>query len=298
MVSKTKLSFGTIADALKSYMTGTEGALRKYRKACEQARGRYQGDYLTQKLASLRREAKIEIECANSRMCAAINLELDELRKELHKRIVAPLPEGFADTLHCYYELGVPVSKAELKLYLSAAQGNYPALKVLNAVAMKNGYKVTVPALEDFDKDLKKLQPHDPEPYAGDFIHEALEIFPKHYLYGDDGKSNGNFGDATVGYLATATNFMEAKLKGIEEMSARWDSAFVASLEEIKGAIRQAVPDATGAEVQELAEKKHAEAVENVATIADDVNLGAKIAAEINQSNQKAREVMAYYTRR
>ena len=295
---RPKDSFGTIADALKDYMTNTEGALRKYHDACEQARSRYQGDYLTKKIADLRGDAKVSIEYENSRMRAAINLELDELRKELNKRIIAPLPEGFADTLRCYYDLGVPVSKAELNCYLSAAQGNYPALKILNAVAMKNGYKVILPALEDFDKDLKKLLPHDPEPYAGNFIHEALELFPKHYLYDDNGKTNCDFGASDAVYLATATNFMESKLKGIEEMSARWDSAFVASLEEIKGDIKRTVPDATKAEVQELAEKKHAEAVENVATIVDDVNLGEKIAAEIEQSNQKAREVMSYYTRR
>lgn len=146
------------------------------------------------------------------------------------------VPAAFINTLRVYSDFGLTMSLAEIKGLMAQADGNYTALRALGSVAAKSGFWVAVPPVEAYQEDIERIErwARIPILYAPmDYLHEALELWPRAPIFGKDGAIHGERPNSSVSLLAASAGFSEL-VKSIKDTKERWGMAFIPEISAFK----------------------------------------------------------------
>lgn len=284
MNAMIKYTFDAIRQAYSAYKTRVADILQKYRDGVAYARERYSAAVFQQEKEALMQNARADIEAADKQLHTSVNgASLPKLRRELDAHMSAPISDfGFLTTLRTYKDLGVKMQPSEIEAFIRRADGNYAALRVLDSIARESGYKIAMPTVEDYEADIRNLRARIPMMYAPhEFIAEAKEIMAQKPIFRmgeDEALQFAGATDALDFILNAAT--VDSRLKGMDEMSARWSAAIVPTLEQIKEELGDAFWAEEGARIQHEKAVSASEAFANVERDYDPEVARAKGAAE------------------
>ena len=133
------------------------------------------------------------------------------------------------DTLRDVWDFNLSLSRAELSGYILGADGNYTALRALQAVAKRSGYRLTVPSADSYQGDIDRIERavRVPVMYAPhDYLHEALEVLPDRPVFRADG-SYYTTGRPDSVYLIMRKQEFESAMNTVSEAGERWSVDFV-----------------------------------------------------------------------
>lgn len=159
---------------------------------------------------------------------------LPRLKAALSEYITARPSRDYMDSLRDVKDFRLTMSRSELQGYITAAEGNFTALRALQSVAKGCGYMLTIPGVESFQTDVDAIEKavRTPMMYAADYLHEGLEVMPDRPVFRPDGSVGGYGGRPDSAYLIVRQQEFKSLLGKLDEMSERWEADFVPSLGE------------------------------------------------------------------
>ena len=179
--------FDDIHGEFTSYQSAVAAALSAYRRDLEAAKrtaAQYKDEAgeLSRRKDGLIATARSKISEADKGLHDAVTMiYLPKLREALSDYVCKRADRSFMDTLRDVWDFNLSLSRAELDGYILGADGNYTALRALQAVAKRSGYRLAVPSADDYQGDIDRIEravrvPLMYAPY--DYQHEALEVLP------------------------------------------------------------------------------------------------------------------------
>lgn len=220
-------AFNSAAGALGVHRATINIALQNYRNVTKAVTETYQPALAKEKIAEAKQAALKTIRNADEEMSQKMREQAEVLRSELHRIISKPVPIEFDRSMRLYRDFGLQMSKAEVQAFAASAFENYPAIRVLAAVAASSGYRVSTPAVKEAESDLHAIEAaaRIPSLYAGNgYVKEALALYDETPVFREDGSiaySRGKPDAITIQSFSFAKAALEKRL--IEEMPQRWE---------------------------------------------------------------------------
>lgn len=227
--------FDDIHGEFTSYQSAVASALSAYRRDLEAAKrtaAQYKDEAgeLSRRKEGLIAAARSKISEADKGLHDAVTMiYLPKLREALSDYVCKRGDRGFMDSLRDVWDFDLSLSRAELAGYILGADGNYTALRALQAVAQRNGYRLTVPSADDYQGDIDRIERavRVPVMYAPhDYLHEALDVLPDRPVFRADG-SYYTTGRPDSVYLVLRKQEFESAMNAVTEAGTRWSVDFV-----------------------------------------------------------------------
>lgn len=235
MNKEVKKVFSDIHGEFARYQAAVSSALSAYRRDLEAAKrtaAQYKDEAgeLSRRKDGLIATARSKISEADKGLHDAVTmLYLPKLREALSDYVCKRADRSFMDTLRDVWDFNLSLSRAELSGYILGADGNYTALRALQAVAQRNGYRLTVPSADDYQGDIDRIEraARVPVMYAPhDYLHEALDVLPDRPVFRADG-SYYTTGRPDSVYLVLRKQEFESAMNAVTEAGTRWSVDFV-----------------------------------------------------------------------
>ena len=235
MNKEVKKVFSDIHGEFARYQAAVSSALSAYRRDLEAAKrtaAQYKDEAgeLSRRKDGLIATARSKISEADKGLHDAVTmLYLPKLREALSDYVCKRADRSFMDTLRDVWDFNLSLSRAELSGYILGADGNYTALRALQAVAQRNGYRLTVPSADDYQGDIDRIERavRVPVMYAPhDYLHEALEVLPDRPVF----RAAGGYyttGRPDSVYLVLRKQEFETAMNAVSEAGTRWSVDFV-----------------------------------------------------------------------
>ena len=227
--------FGDIHGEFARYQAAVASALSAYRRDLEAAKrtaAQYKDEAgeLSRRKAGLITTARSKIGEADKALHDAVTMIcLPKLRQALSDYVCKRADRGFMDSLRDVWDFDLSMSRAELSGYILGADGNYTALRALQTVAKRSGYRLTVPSADSYQGDIDRIgrAVRVPVMYAPhDYLHEALEVLPDRPVFRADG-SYYTTGRPDSVYLIMRKQEFESAMNTVSEAGERWSVDFV-----------------------------------------------------------------------
>lgn len=227
--------FGDIHGEFARYQAAVASALSAYRRDLEAAKrtaAQYKDEAgeLSRRKAGLITTARSKIGEADKALHDAVTMiYLPKLREALSDYVCKRADRGYMDALRDVWDFDLSLSRAELTGYILGADNNYTALRALQAVAKRSGYRLTVPSADDYQGDIDRIEravrvPLMYAPY--DYQHEALDVLPDRPVFRADG-SYYTTGRPDSVYLVLRKQEFESAMNAVTEAGTRWSVDFV-----------------------------------------------------------------------
>lgn len=288
---------------MAKYSATVESVLSTYRRECAtaaQTASRYKDEAseLQRLKADSISKARAALQTADKELCDDINYyHLPKLREALADHITERADNAFMSTLRAYRDFGIKLSRAELDGLVVGTQGNFMALRCLQAVAQDSGFTLTFPGVDNYQKDIAtiaRLAYEPPVEYAPlDYVSELKEIVPQSPIRRQDG-SIAYTVDSNITHLILRSQEFSSAWKNMGAISDRWSAAIVPSIDELKP---ERTEDGEIVSIEEQHEKNIADAASQVDVDNNDAvvaaqKIGEQRAAEAAQS----KSIIASYT--
>ena len=227
--------FSGIHSEFTRYQAAVAAALSVYRRELEAAKretAQYKDEAgeLSRRKDGLIATARSKISEADKGLHDAVTmLYLPKLREALSDYVCKRADRGYMDSLRDVWDFDLSLSRAELTGYILGADGNYTALRALQAIAQRSGYRLTVPSADDYQGDIERIERavRVPVMYATlDFQHEALEVLPDRPVFRADG-SFYTTGRPDSVYLILRKQEFESAMNSVKDAGERWSVDFV-----------------------------------------------------------------------
>ena len=227
--------FNDIHNEFTRYQAAVASALSAYRRDLEAAKrtsAQYKDEAgeLSRRKEGLIAAARSKISEADKALHDAVMMiYLPKLREAMSDYVCKRADRGFMDTLRDVWDFNLSLSRAELAGYILGADGNYTALRALQAVAQRSGYRLTVPSADSYQGDIDRIgrAVRVPVMYAPhDYLHEALEVLPDRPVFRADG-SYYTTGRPDSVYLIMRKQEFESAMNTVSEAGERWSVDFV-----------------------------------------------------------------------
>ena len=227
--------FNDIHNEFTRYQAAVAATLSTYRRDLEAAKrtaAQYKDEAgeLSRRKAGLITTARSKIGEADKALHDAVTMiYLPKLREALSDYVCKRADRGYMDALRDVCDFDLSLSRAELAGYILGADGNYTALRALQAVAKRSGYRLTVPSADSYQGDIDRIgrAVRVPVMYAPhDYLHEALEVLPDRPVFRADG-SYYTTGRPDSVYLIMRKQEFESAMNTVSEAGERWSVDFV-----------------------------------------------------------------------
>ena len=221
--------FSDIHGEFANYQAAVASALSAYRRDLEAAKrtaAQYKDEAgeLSRRKEGLIAAARSKIGEADKALLDAVTMTyLPKLREALSDYVCKRADRGYMDALRDVWDFDLSLSRAELTGYILGADNNYTALRALQAVAKRSGYRLTVPSADDYQGDIVRV-PLMYAPY--DYQHEALDVLPDRPVFRADG-SYYTTGRPDSVYLVLRKQEFESAMNAVTEAGTRWSVDFV-----------------------------------------------------------------------
>ncbi len=273
----------------RRYVAGAEALWPKYREACNRNKGLYTSEAMEQQKQEAKREYRAQLLNMFNEMWRDVGVEVDLMKETLACWVSEPANPAFLAQISAYRDFDRTLSRTELEALVEGAGGNYVCLRCLDKLAQKSDFKVSVPSVDDFGRDLEQikrdfwgLRLYGP---VGDG--DVLDLLPDVVTY-----SGQQMGAPTVTQATMAWQAARNLDKHLEEIRGRWANSvqpMITVTEDVYGADQQ--------DTQEEADRIKAEKEENRTTSesvtvegsgTDGVEMARKMGQEIAQGQAKA----------
>ena len=293
--------FGDIHGEFARYQAAVASALSVYHRDLEAAKrtaAQYKDEAgeLSRRKAGLITTARSKIGEADKALHDAVTMiYLPKLREALSDYVCKRADRGYMDALRDVWDFDLSLSRAELTGYILGADNNYTALRALQAVAKRSGYRLTVPSADDYQGDIDRIERavRVPVMYAPyDYQHEALEVLPDRPVFRADG-SFYTTGRPDSVFLTLRAQEFENSMKAVTEAGTRWSVDFVPEITAF-----EPVRTDDGGEI--TPEQQRAEAVKDAAQrvgVSDTTaeQTAQRITQEQAEADRKATEGLKHY---
>ena len=235
MNKEVKKVFSDIHGEIARYQAAVSSALSVYRRDLEAAKrtaAQYKDEAgeLSRRKEGLIAAARSKIGEADKALHDAVTMiYLPKLREALSDYVCRRADRGYMDALRDARDFDLSLSRAELAGYILGADNNYTALRALQAVAQRNGYRLTVPSADDYQGDIDRIERavRVPVMYAPhDYLHESLDVLPDRPVFRADG-SYYTTGRPDSVYLVLRKQEFESAMNAVTEAGTRWSVDFV-----------------------------------------------------------------------
>ena len=235
MNKEVKKVFSDIHGEFTSYQTVVASALSVYRRDLESAKRtaaqfKDEAGELSRRKEGLIAAARSKVSEADKALHDAVTMTyLPKLREALSDYVCKRADRGYMDSLRDAWDFDLSLSRTELAGYILGADNNYTALRALQAVAQRNGYRLTVPSADDYQGDIDRIERavRVPVMYAPhDYLHEALEVLSDRPVFRADG-SYYTTGRPDSVYLVLRKQEFESAMNAVTEAGTRWSVDFV-----------------------------------------------------------------------
>ena len=301
MNKEVKKVFSDIHGEFANYQAAAASALSAYRRDLEAAKrtaAQYKDEAgeLSRRKEGLIAAARSKISEADKALHDAVTMiYLPKLREALSDYVCKRADRGYMDGLRDLLTFDLTLSRAELAGYILGADGNYTALRALQAVAKRSGYRLTVPSADSYQGDIDRIERavRVPVMYAPhDYLHEALEVLPDRPVFRADG-SYYTTGRPDSVYLIMRKQEFESAMNTVSEAGTRWSVGFVAEITAF-----EPVRTDDGGEI--TPEQQRAEAVKDAAQrvgVSDTTaeQTAQRITQEQAEADRKATEGLKHY---
>ena len=280
----------------RRYVAGIDSLYPKYREACNRNSSLYTAEAMEKQKQEAKREYRAQLLNTFNEMWMDVGVEVDLMRDALAAWVSEPGDPAFLAQISAYKDFGLTLSKTELEALVEGAGGNYVCLRCLGKLAQKSGFKVSVPSVDDFGRDLEQIKRGfwGLRMYAPMGGGDATELLPDMVTY------NGlQMGRPTVGNVTLAWQGARNLDKRLEEIKGRWANSvqpMVTVTEDVYGADQQDTQeeaDRIKAEKEETRTTSENVTVESSDT--DGVELARKMGQEIAQGQAKVVKGLANY---
>lgn len=296
MNKKIEQIFKDAERAICTYQSSVADAFREYREAVATATEDYNETKLVAAKAAYAANARNKIKNADATLSNAVKGTcIPKLRNTLAEHVTERTDPEFISMLRGFKDFEIPLSRLELDCFVLAAGGNYSALRMLSAVAKHSGYTVSVPPIEDYEKDIAMLDQiaHVPIMYApNEYLHEALELLPDVPVFRQDGSVAYTNGRPSSSYILVRSMDIQNAAKKLKDISTRWSQDFIPAINELKPAKAD-----DGTEISP--EQQRADAI---STSAEQISVNANLAVQAQQMGVSQAEedrrvdgVLSYY---
>lgn len=293
--------FSDIHGEFARYQAAVASALSAYRRDLEAAKrtaAQYKDEAgeLSRRKDGLIAAARSKISEADKGLHDAVTmLYLPKLREALSDYVCKRADCGYMDGLRDLLTFDLTLSRAELAGYILGADNNYTALRALQTVAQRSGYRLTVPSADDYQGDIDRIERavRVPVMYAPhDYLHEALEVLSDRPVFRADG-SYYTTGRPDSVYLVLRKQEFESAMKAVTEAGTRWSVDFVPEITAF-----EPVKTDDGGEI--TPEQQRAEAVKDAAQrvgVSDTTaeQTAQRITQEQAEADRKATEGLKHY---
>lgn len=280
----------------RRYVAGAEALWPKYREACNRNQGLYTAEAMEKQKQEAKREYRTRLLDMFDELWRDVGVEVDLMRETLACWVSEPGDPAFLAQISAYKDFGLTLSKTELEALVAGAAGNYVCLRCLDKLAQKSGFKVSVPSVDDFGRDLDQIRMDfwNLRLYGPVGDGDVLDLLPDVVSY-----SGMQMGAPTVTQATMAWQGARNLDKRLEEIKGRWANSvqpMVTVTEDVYGADQQ--------DAQEEADRIKAEKEENRTTSenvtvessdTDGVELARKMGQEIAQGQAKVVKGLANY---
>ena len=301
MNKEVKEVFSDIHGEFARYRAAVAATLSTYRRDLETAKreaAQYKDEAgeLARRKNGLIATARSKVSEADKGLHDAVTmLYLPKLREALSDYVCKRADRSFMDTLRDVWDFNLSLSRAELSGYILGADGNYTALRALQAVAKRSGYRLTVPSADSYQGDIDRIgrAVRVPVMYAPhDYLHEALEVLPDRPVFRADG-SYYTTGRPDSVYLIMRKQEFESAMNAVTEAGTRWSMDFVPEITAF-----EPVKTDDGGEI--TPEQQRAEAVKDAAqrVSVDDTTAeqtAQRITQEQAEADRRAAEGLKHY---
>ena len=301
MNKEVKKVFSDIHGELTRYQAAVASALSVYRRDMEAAKreaAQYKDETgeLSRRKDKLIATARSKISEADKTLHDAVTaLYLPKLREALSDYVCKRADRGYMDSLRDVWDFELTLSRGELDGYILGADGNYTALRALQAVAKRSGYRLTIPSVDTYQRDIDTIERAVRVPLMvcpSDYLHEALDVLPDRPVFRADG-SFYTTGRPDSVYLILRKQEFEGTMKSVTEAAERWSVDFVPEITTF-----EPVKTDDGGEI--TPEQQRAEAVKEAAQrvgVADTAaeQLTQAVTAQQKEADRKAAEGMKHY---
>ena len=280
----------------RRYVAGAEALWPKYREACNRNQGLYTAEAMEKQKQEAKREYRTRLLDMFDELWRDVGVEVDLMRETLACWVSEPGDPAFLAQISAYKDFGLTLSKTELEALVAGAAGNYVCLRCLDKLAQKSGFKVSVPSVDDFGRDLDQIRMDfwNLRLYGPVGDGDVLDLLPDVVSY-----SGMQMGAPTVTQATMAWQAARNPDKHLEEIRGRWANSvqpMITVTEDVYGADQQ--------DTQEEADRIKAEKEENRTTSenvtvessdTDGVELARKMGQEIAQGQAKVVKGLANY---
>ena len=280
----------------RRYVATIDALYPKYRADCNRNASLYTAEALDNQRKEAKKEYSIQLLNTFNELWRNVGVEVDLMRDALAAWVSEPGDPAFLAQISAYKDFGLTLSKTELEALVEGAGGNYVCLRCLDKLAQKSGFKVSVPSVDDFGRDLEQIKRGfwGLRMYAPMGGGDATELLPDMVTY------NGlQMGRPTVGNVTLAWQGARNLDKRLEEIKGRWANSvqpMVTVTEDVYGADQQDTQeeaDRIKAEKEETRTTSENVTVESSDT--DGVELARKMGQEIAQGQAKVVKGLANY---
>lgn len=239
MNKEVKKVFSDIFNEISRYQSSVTAILSSYRQDMNRARDRcskYKDETaeLGKERTGLISAARAKVAAADKDLSDALKLlYVPKLKEALSDYICKRANVEYTALLRDYKDFGIELSRAELDALILQADGNYSALRMLQRVAEKSGYRLTVPTVEEYQKDIVGIENVARVPVMwtdNNYIHEAVDVFTDRPVFRDDGSVAYSAGRPDSVSLLTSSAGLNMVYKSLQETGERWAKSFVPSI--------------------------------------------------------------------
>ena len=280
----------------RRYVATIDALYPKYRADCNRNASLYTAEALDNQRKEAKKEYSIQLLNTFNELWRDVGVEVDLMRETLACWVSEPGDPAFLAQISAYKDFGLTLSKTELEALVEGAAGNYVALRCLDTLAHKSGFRVNIPSVNDFGRDLDQIRMDfwNLRLYGPVGDGDVLDLLPDVVSY-----SGMQMGAPTVTQATMAWQAARSLDAHLEEIRSRWSSSvqpMVTVTEDVYGADQQ--------DTQEEAERVKAEKEETRTTSenvtvessdTDGVELARKMGQEIAQGQAKVVKGLANY---
>lgn len=218
------------------------------------------------------------------------------LQDHLKCNILRTPNEGLMKVLRDIKDLGISLNQFELEILLNQTEGDYLALKAVQAVAASMGYKISLPDTERFNDFISKLERivRIPIMYAPmDYIHEATLVFPDRPIFSQNGEVAGTAGRPDSVYLIMRSGEFNGFTESLLNELKQWDESFVPSISELFPL--EGLSEEAKREAEEVRKKYASRSIANAGRPFSPEDLTGQITRNQAEADRKAAEGLKHY---
>ena len=225
-----------------------------------------------------------------------VGVEVDLMRETLACWVSEPGDPAFLAQISAYKDFGLTLSKTELEALVEGAAGNYVALRCLDTLAHKSGFRVNIPSVNDLGRDLDQIRMDfwNLRLYGPVGDGDVLDLLPDVVSY-----SGMQMGAPTVTQATMAWQAARNLDKHLEEIRGRWANSvqpMITVTEEAYGADQQDAEEEAERIKRENAEQRTtSEGVTVEATDSEAVALARKLGKDAAQGKAQVVPGLAHY---